>query len=139
MSSEYEKCRYSDEILLKGEQLCYKCGDKFPQNFILLNHIKNFHNETCLKYLEGKCTFRNMCVYKHTTIIEQDVVRILERNPDKAPHINSHQDFPQIPDMEKRLEGNINYIEQLINNMNKMVHQMIQMMKLVSNMVITRQ
>ena len=42
-----------------------------------------------------------MCVYKHTTIIEQDVVRILERNPDKAPHINSHQDFLQIPSTKK--------------------------------------
>ena len=48
-----EKCRYKHIVLKPGEHLCYKYGDMFERKSILLNHIQNFHNDLCLKYLEG--------------------------------------------------------------------------------------
>ena len=73
-SCEYTKCRYNHTVLKKGEHLCYKCGDIFNKKSVLLNHIKNIHNDLCLKYLEGICTYGSRCVYIHTETIAQDVV-----------------------------------------------------------------
>ena len=95
-------------VLQKGEQLCFKCGDKITKKSVLLNHIKTHHNDPCLKYLEGKCTYGSRCVYKHTNTIVQDVERSFANSPTETPNIYSHQDFPQVPPTEKRLVGTKN-------------------------------
>ena len=124
-----EKCRYKHIVLKPGEHLCYKCGDMFERKSILLNHIKNFHNDPCLKYLEGNCTYGRRCIYSHTEIIVQDVVR----TPSNA---NSYEDFPQLPPTEKRLGGsNKSSTEHLMYNMNQLVNQMSQIMTLMKHML----
>ena len=57
-----EECRFYHVTLQQGECICYKCSDKFSKKSILLSHIKNYHNEPCLKYLQGTCTYGNTCV-----------------------------------------------------------------------------
>ena len=93
-----EECWYKHIVLKPGEHLCYQCGDIFERKSTLLNHIRNFHNDPCLKYLEGKCTYGRRCIYKHTEIVVQDVVR----TPRNA---NSYEDFPQLPPTEKKTGG----------------------------------
>ena len=138
-SCEYnEKCRFNHEVLPKGEQLCFKCGDKFSKKSILLNHIKNYHIDPCLKYLEGKCTYGIRCVYQHKEIIVQEVGKTFGNVQAKAPHINSHQDFPKIPPTEKRLVGNKDSTEQLIANMNNMMSQMNKMITLMTQMIMEK-
>ena len=57
-----EECRYKHIVLKPGEYVCYKCGDMFGRKSVLLNHIKNLHNDPYLKYLEGKCTYGSRCI-----------------------------------------------------------------------------
>ena len=128
-----EECRYYHIILKSGEHLCYKCGLKFPKQSILFNHIKNLHDEPCLKYLEGKCTHGNRCLYNHEGTHVQNVKKTHNNTPSEAPHINSHQDFPQIPPREKILVGNKNSVELLMDRMNQLVNQVSQVMTLILN------
>ena len=132
-SCEYseEECRYYHIIIKKGEYLCYKCGDKFNKQSILLNHIKNLHNDPCLKHIEGKCTHGNRCIFNHEGTPVQNVVKSPSNTQSEAPHINSHQNFPQIPPRDKRLEGNQNSIEMLMDKMNLIVNQLGQVMTLM--------
>ena len=129
-----EECKYPHVVLQKGQQLCFKCGNEFTKKSVLLNHIKNYHNDPCLKYLEGKCTYGDRCVYKHRDTIVQDVERSFANSPAETPNIYSHQDFPQVPPTEKRLVGTKN--QQLIDNMSKIVNQMSQMMTLITKMIV---
>ena len=131
-----EECRFEHIVLKKGEHICYKCGLKFTNKSVLLNHIKNIHNDLCLKHLEGKCTYGSRCVYKHAETNSLDVVRNFKNIQLPVPEINSHMDFPQIPPTEKRLGGNNKKtIDHLMENMNQMVSQMNQIMTLMKNMV----
>ena len=70
---EYEECRFEHTILQNGEVLCFKCELKFTKKSLLLNHIKSSHDDPCLKYLEGKCTYGRRCVYRHIETAAQNV------------------------------------------------------------------
>ena len=98
-----EKCRFDHIVLQKGEHTCYKCGLKFTNKSLLLNHIKISHNYLGLKHLDGKCTYGSKCLYKHAETNSLDVVRNFKNIQLPVPEINSHKDFPQIPLTEKRL------------------------------------
>ena len=132
-SCEYNPCRFSHVMLREGEHRCYKCGDKFTRKFILLNHIKNAHNDICLKFQEGNCTYGSRCVFKHTQAPAQIVVRGAENSIYEALHTDSQQVFQGNPITENRLMGGINTKEQTMFNMNKLINQMSIIMNQMMN------
>ena len=120
---EYDdECRYRHVILKQGEQLCYKCGDKFSGKSFLLNHIKNMHNDPCRKHIEGKCSYGTRCVFKHIAKIAQNVAW-------SPRQTEVEQDFQTAPTKDNRLVGVQITQDQLMMNMNSLVMQMSQMMK----------
>ena len=81
-SCEYDdECRFNHIILKQGEQICYKCGKIFDRKSSLLNHIKNNHDDPCLKHSLGKCTYGSRCVFKHTTSPAQSVNKEVLHRP----------------------------------------------------------
>ena len=138
-SCEYEECRFNHDILTQGQSICYKCGDKFAKKSVLLNHLKNDHNEPCLRFQEGRCTYGNRCVYKHTSTDVTNVKRTQLENRSEGPHIESHSDFPYIPTTEKRLVGTQMSTEQLMLNMNNMITKMSQMMTRMEEILSLKQ
>ena len=118
-----EECRYKHIILKPGEYTCYKCGDRFGRKSRLLDHIKHDHDDPCIKYLMGKCTYGIKCVYKH---INQNDQIINEISP--PPQIDSQADFPVLPTPINRKVGAQNKTELMMNNMIQMLSQMTQIM-----------
>ena len=83
------ECRYNHEILLPGQEICYKCGKKFKAKKDLLKHIEEKHgHETCHRFLQNKCTIRR-CLFSHVIPSASNVERTTQ-----AP-LNIQQDFPQ--------------------------------------------
>ena len=102
-----------------------------------MDHIRNNHQDTCFKYLEGKCTFGRRCGYKHTNTIAQNV----ERNHSEPSHINSEEDFPSLPTRENRLVGIESATKQVMKDMNYMVNKIalfITRMEQMENMTLTK-
>ena len=123
-----EECRFYHIILKQGESICYKCGDRFSKKSILLSHLKNDHNEPCLRFQEGTCSYGIKCIYKHIITGVTKVVRPMVNSEYESPHIDSHSDFPYLPATEKRLVGTQGSTEQLMINMNNILTQMSQIM-----------
>ena len=132
---EYDsECRFNHEILTHGQQICYKCGKKFDRKSSLLNHIKNNHDDPCLKHILGKCTYGSRCVFKHTTAqVTSENKEVVHR----SAHVESHEDFPPIPATINRLAGTEK--KQMIGSMNLMVQQMNQMMTQMTSLMISQQ
>jgi hypothetical protein len=70
---EYEgECKFHHIILQRGQQICYKCGDKFSNKTDLIRHIKSEHgNEEYKKFKETECDYGTKCLFKHSNIIER--------------------------------------------------------------------
>ena len=130
-----EECRFDHTILKAGESICFKCGDRFSKKSSLLSHLKTDHNEPCLKYLQGTCTYGNSCVFDHTVTGVTNVVRNQRKNESGAPHLESNSDFPTLPTTEKRLVGTKISTDQLMMNMNNMITQMSQIMTRMENVM----
>ena len=125
-----EECRFDHTILQHGEVVCFKCGKKFLQKSLLLNHIKSSHDDPCLKYLEGNCTYGRRCVYKHIDINVQNVAK---KQNFQTPQVNSHQDFPSLPTRENRLVGIENKMTQIMNQMERIMTRMELMENMIKN------
>ena len=70
-----EECRFYHTILRAGESICFKWGDRFSKKSSLFSHLKTDHNEPCLKYHQGTCTYGKSCVFDHTVTGVTKVVR----------------------------------------------------------------
>ena len=141
-SCEYQECRFYHTILKKGECICYKCGDRFSKKSLLLNHLKIYHNEPCLKYQQGTCTYGTQCVYNHIITGVNNVERQQLNNKSTAPYNHYNSDFPNLPTTEKRLVGTRSSMEELMMNMNNLINQMSQMsqrMTRIENVITSRQ
>ena len=121
---EYTRCRYEHIILKTGEQMCYKCGDKFSRKSFLLNHIRNNHDEPCLKYLEGNCTHGIKCVFKHTSAQRVAIT--------PAANESQRSDFLLTPASGKRLLGDQ---EKTLSNQEilRMITQMREGLNMIQN------
>ena len=64
---EYDsECDLLHSILNQGEHICYKCGDILGNKTFLMTHISREHGEEpWKKFAANKCTFGNMCLFKH--------------------------------------------------------------------------
>ena len=125
---EYKECRFNHVVLKQGEQVCYKCNDKFTRKSMLPNHIRNIHNDPCLKFQEGNCTYGAKCVFKHIGVPAQNVTRRPKHIQNRAPHIESQEDFPPIPITGNRLMGSQTTKDQTMFNMSQLINQMSQIM-----------
>ena len=82
-------CRFNHTKLNTGQEICYKCGDKFSSKTDIIHHIKTQHGNTiCHKFLQNKCG-RNSedCIFSHQTAPTSNVQR---------PQFNPIQGFPQV-------------------------------------------
>ena len=125
-SCEYKPCRFNHEVLQRGEQMCYKCGKKFNSKGELLNHIRNNHDDPCLKFIQGTCSYGTRCMFKHVMPTESNMTR-------SAPEIQitNPQVFPQLPTTGNRLVGPANSQENMMDQMvNQLTILMSQMMSL---------
>ena len=139
-SCEYqEECRFYHIILKKGESICYKCSERFLKKSLLLNHLKKDHNEPCLKYQQGTCTYGNSCVYDHNTTVVNNVERHPINIDTGASYKISDSDFPILPTTEKRLVGTKISMEVIMMNMNNLITQLNQRMTRLENMMTSRQ
>ena len=88
------ECRYNHVKLKPGQQICYKCGDKFNLKSDMRRHIVETHgNDICHKFMQNNCTARK-CFFSHDVITAQNVIRNAQRD---NPRVPTQQDFYELP------------------------------------------
>ena len=88
------ECRYNHEILEPGQEICFKCGDKFNSKRDLRRHIEEIHgHEICHRYIQNKCTVRR-CLFSHIMPNAPNVDRISQRRVAPVP---TQADFHSLP------------------------------------------
>ena len=90
---EYDtECRYNHTLLLQGEQICFKCGDKLKSQSLLMKHIKDTHSDIiCKNFLENSCSYGTRCMFRHRGPPAHNVARQKQADFWEAPtggHMN---------------------------------------------------
>ena len=128
---EYDsECRFSHIVLAEGEHICYKCGSKHSSKKILMQHIKMEHgSELCKRFIEGRCSFGNRCVYthgEHTRRSIRTTAPSVERHHQTPPMTTSIQDFPYLPTIGNMMVGQnmLITVSHLLTQIHTMLSQM---------------
>ena len=101
-------CKYNHIKLLKGQEICYKCGLFFKSKGELRKHIIAKHgNILCHKFLNNLCT-QQRCFFSHNVMTATSVVNTPE--PNKTPIITP-QDFPSLPTIRPVVGGQMAAME----------------------------
>ena len=103
-------CRFNHTKLNAGQEICFKCGDKFSSKTDIINHIKTQHGNTiCHKFLQNKCGRNNMeCIFSHKTAPTVNVQRPKINHMQGFPQIHQtplHSPPPQMPNMSQHLQN----------------------------------